>query len=319
VSTPSADYQQFIAGFAITDRESGEDYDLEAFSRLVGDERAQADALLLDTIRTSDDPRAARAVRYLDLRDAVPALREAVATRSGRALVQSALTLFTFTGEQSAITPIVQVLREGDTWARVDAASALAQCSGPTVENALLDAIDDPEPLVRANAVEAMLHITGLADWETVIGRGISLLGLRLRSSFASVRRHAIPDLHRLATAKRAGTPPAELGVPTEEVERSDPANRARRSLISQAGSGPWAQHFDLDALAEVAAGADDGEREWALYTLLLLLDRGDERSPGGLAAMRAPEAVEPLRDTSTTATGTMAEKISAALAALAG
>ncbi|MEQ1703663.1 MAG: HEAT repeat domain-containing protein, partial [Ilumatobacteraceae bacterium] len=280
MSEHSAAYQQFLDSFAVTGRESSEDYALDALGQLVGDERAAAEALLIETIRTTDDPRAAKAVRALGLRSAVPALREAVARANGQMLVQSAFALFTLTGEQTTATSIVRVLRDGDTWARVDAAHALGHFRGPSVDDALYAAIDDPEPLVRANAVEALLHLTGLSEWDVVNGRGISLLGLRLRSAFGSIRQAAVRDLKRLAAAKRRGATPESLGVPTVEVERSAAAARALRSFGSKPGSGPWADHFDLDAIAEIAAGPDDGEREWALATLLLLLDRGDTRAP---------------------------------------
>lgn len=308
MSEHSAAYQQFLDSFAVTGRESTEDYALDALGQLVGEERAAAEALLIETIRTTDDPRAPKAVRALALRSAIPALREAVARSAGQMLVQSAFALFALTGEQSAVVSIARVLREGDTWARVDAAHALGHFRGPSVDDALFDAVDDPEPLVRANAVEALLQITGLSEWDVVNGRGISVLGLRLRSAFGTIRRAAVTDLRRLAAAKRRGATPESLGVPTAEVERSAAASRALRSLTSRAGSGPWGAAFDLEAFAEIAGGTDDGEREWALATLLLLLDRGDVRAPAGLAALGASEAIEPLREVAASATGAVAD-----------
>lgn len=314
---PSAAFRRFTDSFAVSSRESAEDYDLEALNQLEGHERDQAEALLIDTVRTTDDPRAPKAIRALALQSAVPALREAIDLRSGQALVESALTLFVLSGDEAALPPITRMLRDDSVYTRVDAAHALGQIGGSIAELALYPAIDDPDPLVRANAVESLLHLTGLAEWDVATGRGISLLGLGLRSSFASVRQRAIVELKQLAAARRAGSTAEELGLPTGEVERSAAAAKALRSLSSRAGSGPWADGFDLEAITEVAEGSDEAERDWALATLLLLLERGDVRAPGGLAALGRSEAVAPLREAAATADGQMAAAIADAITSL--
>jgi HEAT repeat protein len=230
-------------------------------------------------------------------------------------LVQSALTVWTLTGDESAVAPIVRTLHDGETYARVDAAAALRDFATPVVEDALYEAVDDPDKLVRANAVDSLLAQTGLGEWDTVAGRGIGLLGLRLRSRFASVRRDAIADLRRLASAKRAGATPAELGLPVGPVERSAAATRVQQSIISKAGTGPWAQDFDLEALGQLTGD----EREWAVYSLLLLLERGDARAVRALVAMNAEEAREPLRELAGDASGDLAVAIERGLASLRG
>lgn len=318
VSQASDAFRRFTDSFTVSDRASSEDYDLEALNQLVGPERDQAEALLIDTVRTTDDPRAAKAIRALALKSAVPALREAIDLRHGQALVQSALTLFVLTGDPAALPPVTRMLRDDDAWTRVDAAHALGQIGGPIAEDALYTAVDDADQLVRANAVESLLHLTGLDEWDVATGRGISLLGLGLRSGFASVRERAVADFRRLAAARRTGATAEAVGLPSGEVERSATAAKALRSLSSRAGSGPWADAFDIEALTEVAEGDDLAERDWALATLLLLLERGDVRAPGGLAALGRDEAIAPLHEAATTADGPLADAIARAITALA-
>mgnify|MGYP006914490786 CR=1 FL=1 len=90
------------------------------------------------------------------------------------------------------------------------------------------------------------------------------------------------------------------------------------RSLSSRAGNGPWATGFDHDALAEIATGDNASERDWALATLLLLLDRGDPRAPGGLAALGSADAVAPLQEAAArTSDDAMSTAIATALQAL--
>jgi HEAT repeat protein len=293
MTEPSPYFQQFLDSFAVSDRQSAEDYDITALLALTGKEREQAEDILIERLLQIDDPRSPRALRYLHSEKAINSLQQALTLFNGEMLVETAFTLWELTKDQSLASKIIDVLQHGDLYARVSAANILRHFPVDIVETALFQAIDDPDKLVRANAVQSILEIHGLAPWETAAGRGISLLGLRLRSRFASIRQQAIAELHQIIAAKKQGKSAQEIGIPLTGVEKSANAKSFIRSFSSRSDQPPWTEDYDLTALTQLTGE----EKEWSEYALLYNLEQNDFRAARALAHIGSQKAIAPLRE----------------------
>lgn len=293
MTDPSPNFQQFIDSFAVRDRESAEDYDITALLALTGQEQEQAEDILIERLLQIDDPRAPRALRYLHSEKAISSLQQALTLFEGEMQVEVSFALWELTKDQSVIPKVINVLQHGDLYARVSAANILRHFPVDAVEGALFQAIDDSDKLVRANVVQSILEIHGLSTWETAAGRGISLLGLRLRSRFVSVRQQAIVELREIIEAKKQGKSAEEIGIPLKSTEKSANAKSFIRSFSSRVNQPPWTEDYDLAALTQL----EGEEKEWAEYALLFNLEQNDFRAARALVHIGSQKAIAPFQE----------------------
>ncbi len=308
-------FQRFSDSLAVTGRASMESYDLDALMALAGQERAQAEQILIERLTQTTDPRAPKALRQLGSQKALPALRQAMVQQAGEMQVEVANTLWSLTRDPSSITAIIQVLRQDELYGRVNAAFSLRNYPPEAVQEALMAAIEDPDKLVRANAVESLYLLYGLSEWEQVPGRGISLLGLRLRSAFSSVRQTAVKDLRAIIQGKQAGKSPQELGITTESVPKSEEAAAFLKSFAAPPGTSPWQEDFNLEALGRLAGE----EKEWAEYSLLNLLEKRDFRAVRALVYLKSSKAVKPLQELAGQSQSRFADEVASGILKLTG
>lgn len=286
-------FQRFSDSLKVTGRESLESYDLDALFALEGQERDRAEQILIERLTETTDPRAPKALRQLGSEKALPALHLALDKQAGEMRVEVANTLWSLTRDPSAIAAIIQVLRQDELYGRVNAAFSLRNYPEDTVKEALFEAIEDEAKLVRANAVDSLYLLSGLNDWEQVPGRGISLLGLRLRSAFSSVRQEAVKDLRAIIQGKQAGKSPQELGITIESTPKSQEAVAFLKSIAGPGGTPPWQEDFDLEALGKLQGE----EKEWAEYSLLNFLEKRDLRAVRALVYLKSLKALKPFQE----------------------
>jgi hypothetical protein len=133
--------------------------DVGSLLALQGDERAEAEHLLLDGL---DDPRCVEGLGYITSQAALPKLREMLPTAGDYLRSRLAAAIWRITGETLVVDEIVKVLREGDSeFDRLDAAVILGEIDTPATRPALMEALADLEYLVRYNAAEALLRLAG--------------------------------------------------------------------------------------------------------------------------------------------------------------
>ncbi len=138
-----------------------EGVDVQALLSLEGDERSEAEAMLLEVIESTDDSRPIRAVGILKLDSAVKSLnhrlQSGIDSERPYNRVATALSLFRITQFESAADIIVDVLHNADPerqqWSRMEAVDALAQL-GPknTVINILLESLQDADIMIAGGA-----------------------------------------------------------------------------------------------------------------------------------------------------------------------
>ncbi|HEY0071438.1 MAG TPA: HEAT repeat domain-containing protein [Chloroflexia bacterium] len=142
--------------------------DTAALLSLEGEERAEAERLLLAGLGTGDS-RPARGLEELRSQQAVVPLKEQLKTASGTNLVNTARALWELEQYPPAADALIDVLRTASFWGnRVDAARALVKVNTPAAIAALWEAVNDPEDLVRHHAVASLLDLHGIHtdDWK---------------------------------------------------------------------------------------------------------------------------------------------------------
>jgi HEAT repeat protein len=134
--------------------------DVNSLLALTGDERSEAEKLLLENLA---DPRCVTGLGYIQTREALPKLREMLPTAGDYQRTRIVAAIWRITRDDSILPEIFGVLKNAATeYDRLDAAVALGDIYAPPVKDALLEALADPDYLVRYNAAEALLRLHGL-------------------------------------------------------------------------------------------------------------------------------------------------------------
>jgi hypothetical protein len=286
----SSDFALFESSLHRSGSRDCEEYELDALERLSGAERERAEALLVERLKDGDY-RAVRALELLSTPSARGALRDALASARGHVLGSLARALKR-SDPQAARDAAFRALRSDDDSVRVGGVQVLGDVPGDDVDAALLAAVDDPAPNVRVFAAEALFERLGLSAC-VVPRRRLTMLLMRLHSSFESLRRPALADLAALIDRLRVGDSPEALGLVDEEPVDS-PAYRAWvQSIRSDSDEGPYAEDFDLAALEALSAA----DRAWAELSLVTQLERLDPRVPRALRHMKSQLAVAPMSE----------------------
>ncbi|HEX8229279.1 MAG TPA: HEAT repeat domain-containing protein [Chloroflexia bacterium] len=141
--------------------------DINSLLALEGEEREEAERLLLEGLSTSDS-RPARGLEALRSQRSVAPLKERLKTARGTDLINTAGALWEIEQYPRAAEVLITVLHVASFWGeRVDAAIALKMVKTPASIDALWKALDDPEALVRHHAVASLLELHGIytEDW----------------------------------------------------------------------------------------------------------------------------------------------------------
>ena len=294
----SAAFEEFLAGVNAAVGVSRDSLDeipnIGALYDLVGDERVEAEDVLIAKLATNDG-RVAAALADADCFRAIPALVEATSERAAPTMrVFAARALLTL-GDHSGLPALVRMLRghEGTGYDRGAAARLLIEFPEPDRELLLAVASTDPDGTARSEAVQALLTLAGLDDDEVLWGEVLLSVSGRLLSSLSTVRAEALGELREILTRWDAGESVEDLGL----TWHADRGGKPLRRFVESIDGGK--ADFSVDGL-EALTG-----RERTLVENLVLLrlhtDRRAVRAAGRLGVRRA---VEPLRELRGTAEG---------------
>ncbi len=173
--------------------------DTESLLSLEGEELAEAERLLIAGLPTGDY-RPSAGLATLRSAPAAPALKDLLPQATGDARVQTALALWQIEQYPPAVPALIGVLTSAHWGVRLNAARALRHVRAPASVAALLQALKDPEDLVRSHAADSLLAIHGLED-----GDSPNDLSIAVMSDDAKERQRAIAALKRRIA--REGTP----------------------------------------------------------------------------------------------------------------
>ena len=137
--------------------------DERSLAALTGEERKEAEKMLLDALN-SGDYRPAAGLRVLRSTGSVAKLKKQLGDATGRGAVEIALALWEIAEWPPAVNVMIDELKHGAHWgSRIDAANALGKVEGrPEVVEALRGALDDEEGLVRSNAADSLIDLLKL-------------------------------------------------------------------------------------------------------------------------------------------------------------
>ena len=132
--------------------------DIHILKALQGDDLAKAETML---IKALPDARAVVGLGEIRSQKAAEPLRKLIHDKT--VATEASLALFKINGDTSGADSIINVLKDQrNHWAkRQDAAIALRYFRSEKVANALLDALNDPEKLVRYHASTSLLTLYG--------------------------------------------------------------------------------------------------------------------------------------------------------------
>jgi hypothetical protein len=176
----SAEFERFRFSFFEDKMSARDGLATAALAGLQGEEAAQAEEMLIGFL---PDTRGVIGLGILRSRRAEPRLTrmfedEQRAQREAAAagdepwqtdqMVYLAKALWQIRPDRRWLDAIVGVLASGDDWPRQMAAEELRGVSDPVVVPALIDALDDSEPLVCHHAARRLLEMHGLPteSWE---------------------------------------------------------------------------------------------------------------------------------------------------------
>lgn len=163
----SGEYQKFLKSLAIGYNEwhEGIGFDLDAISELKGDERGEAEALLLDRMKSGGGWREIEALAQLDTTQARSAIHGALRSSNMETRLRAAEQLVEMGENISLEEYIIQALRHGDLYEGASRAIDLAvEHPTPAIRKALLELTLTGEREVRVHAAALVLYLAGQAE-----------------------------------------------------------------------------------------------------------------------------------------------------------
>jgi HEAT repeat protein len=258
-------------------------------------------AALADSADSSHRPAAVRLVWQVGGRVVLPFL-VSLLEDSIAGVRMSVLEVFSDSGDQAGITLANELLR-GDSSAavRATAVHALARLGGEGRLAGLSLALADPDPDVRATAVESLPADAAIPAFaqETVDRTGAELLTRALKDEDPRVSRAAAARLAALAdrndpavwAAVRDAEPPVRAEL-VRQIERRDSGRLAALALANASATDPAERILAV----ELAVRAATPESTAAVVTALADPDPAVRRvAAAGMSSLRSPSAVEAL------------------------
>lgn len=174
--------------------------DENALLSLTGEEREQAEKLLIAALGTSDY-RPASGLAALQSSEAASKLKEDLPNSSGSARIQTARALWQIEKYPPAEKALVEVLQTDSFWGtRMEAARELRNVSTPGVISALWKALkEDSSDLVRSHAAASLLSLYNISTYNY----DKDSLAIRVMDESKENRDKAIKKLEQLI--KREG------------------------------------------------------------------------------------------------------------------
>ena len=306
-------FGQFLASLntSHTDRRHADEFHLGALEALAGDERARAEALLLERMHSLPaDLRVYSALGIVGSSASVEPLRRAIEQRSGLAQMRAAVALARIDSGYDPTPVLVAALRGGDFTVRSEAARGLGRSPLEPALPVLLDTLSDPNFGTRAVAFGALLEQLGLTRYRAFEHGRVKSIGARLLSKLRSVWGAAAEEMRAIAAALRSGRTAEELELDEPLTSKPEELEAVVSSFFGRRADERWRDRIDLDALTRL----DDVGRRYIETVLLSELHNGDERIPAALAVLGGEPALAAMREALSSARGSMRVELARAL-----
>lgn len=259
-------------------------YDAPSFHFLEGAERTEAIRLILARVHLYE-PRAMLTAGAFKLQEALPTLE--AASNDPRPFIRSCALMARARLSESdeTVERLAQELSSAEASARINAAFALARMKRPDAALALLGVLDDPDPIVRAHAVDGYIAALDLRPLMPVCQAPLRVRFMRLYSHLKSIYKAEATGLRELFALLAKGTNPAGLGLVYDGGV--DP------QLVDRFVDAQGTPQYDLEAILSMHGH----DRAWVEALTLVALERQDPGAPAAIAALQLPLGREALEE----------------------
>jgi HEAT repeat protein len=280
----SPDLARFLAALDHPDPRE-DSHDVSGLVGVSAVERTRAIEALMERVRTLGDTRAVMALSRIEATEALPLLRSLslgqgpLGAAARRALVRLGVE------DESTVAGLVGDSARGTFGERFAAIAALSGVDGDDALHALIEALEDPDGLVRYQAFDALVERLGVlplvrtADGSRPnFAAPLKVMCLLLADESPSLRALGLVRLKAAIAGLVAGVSPEALGL----VHVGDPEDRVGRA-VGRAIRTPAAEFPVQEVLAASPHDRESAEAFWALA-----LQRSDPRAADALGAVGA-------------------------------
>jgi hypothetical protein len=287
---PTSSLQNFVQSLTSTESTYREDFDIPSLLNLQGEEREEAEELLLNRLTGSPDRRVPRALGYMKSLKALPELEYGVVMHMDAAVMRAEVVLAIWAISQDPRVPgwLQEILAKGnEAFGRNIAGYSLRDFPGKASEAALWEAIKtETSQLVRINATDSLFKLLQVPRW----GKGAKLGHMRswLSSDLKSLRGRGIKQLETLLADISADK---ALDSWLERPESRSPEMKALlKALRAEPSVIPEYPETEINKLTEL-------EKRHAVFVLLAAIERGDPRAPEALSWLNASDFADVLEE----------------------
>ena len=244
-------------------REDG--YDLSLWSSFSPEERTSAEDALMKAA-SGGDPRALVTLGRLNVKRSIEIVREQTQSQSEWVRFAAHRALLKLEGSSSGM---VESAIASNFYTRFGAVMELAEVVGENAEKALLNALDDSDPLVRSRALESLIERHGLISLtrnesgKTLLETPLKTLDTLLMSDIAPLWQQAAWEARHIFTAIANGKSADDLGLRYVQTGPDNFRKQVRDAFFDEE------QPFDPSFIAAIAGH----DRHWAEAFLALQLD----------------------------------------------
>jgi HEAT repeat protein len=294
----SPEFEEFLSGLNTPVTLSRDSMDeiphIGALYDLVGDERVEAEDILIAALATHDG-RVATALADAGCVRAIPALVQATSDTAPPIMRVFAARALLRLGDHSGRDALVRMIRDHDGSAtdRGSAARLLAEFPDPDRELLIRAASTDPATIVRSQAIDALFTVVGLDDDDTTRSDMTLALSGRLLSPLSTVRDEAVAELRAILARIDAGETAETVGLTWRADESNEPLRRFLDTVDTMdSAEDDYQEDYAVEGLQELSGL----ERTYVenLILIRLPMERRAVRAAGRLGVRRA---VEPLRE----------------------
>lgn len=316
----SPEFEEFLSGLNTPVTLSRDSMDeiphIGALYDLVGDERVEAEDILIAALATHDG-RVATALADADCVRAIPALVQETSDAAPPIMRVFAARALLRLGDFSGRDALVRMIRdhEGSEFDRGSAARLLAEFPDPDRELLIQAASTDPSTITRTQAIRALFTVLGLDDDDTLRSDMTLTISGRLLSPLSTVRDEAVAELRAILARIDAGDTAEMVGLTWQVDQSNEPLQRFLDTLDTMDSTeDDYQEDYAIEGLEELT-----GQERTYVENLVLVrlpIERRAVRAAGRLGVRRA---VEPLRELLRKTRGDGRREIQSALDSIAG
>lgn len=199
-----------------------------------------------------------------------------------------------WTHDPEALPALLEGLGVDEERVRSDTVTLLSDFPKKQVLEGLVKCLHDPAYTVRVGAMDSLLGLLELGNYDAPFKGSLFVKTFRLYSPLESVWMPAADFLSTVINQKIAGKSDEEAGLFVQDTPKSPEVLAFIQSYANEQGVPPKVKTFPLEALLKMSPE----EREWASVVLLdIMVEKHDPRAVIALTDMNSALAAKAFQD----------------------